>query len=58
MELRKYPEADIRKKTDIYFMIGLAIALGVTLEAFSYSTRDEVINVDLGITGTEDVEEK
>ncbi|MHB1276920.1 MAG: energy transducer TonB [Bacteroidia bacterium] len=57
MELRKYPDADIRKKTDIYFMIGLAIALGATLAAFSYSTRDEVINVDLGITGTEDVEE-
>lgn len=57
MELRKYPDADIRKKTDIYFMVGLAIALGATLAAFSYTTRDEVIVVDLGDMGAEDVEE-
>lgn len=57
MELRKNPEADIRRKTDIYFMLGLVFALGITLGAFSYTTRDEVLNVDLGNTGTEDVEE-
>ncbi|HCS19356.1 MAG TPA: energy transducer TonB [Bacteroidetes bacterium] len=57
MELRKYPEADIRKKTDIYFMIGLAIALGATLGAFSYSSRDKVNNIDLVSTGSDDVEE-
>src|SRR5688500_1596823 len=57
MELRKNPEADVRRKTDIYFMIGLVVSLGITLGAFSYTTQDEVINVDLGLMATEDVEE-
>lgn len=57
MELRKYPEADIRRKTDIYFMVGLAIALGLTLGAFSYTTYDEATNFELDLSGTEEVEE-
>lgn len=57
MEIRKYPEADIRKKTDIYFMVGLLIALGITLGAFSYTTYDEIANVDFNTTGNDEVEE-
>lgn len=57
MELRKYPEADIRKKTDIYFMVGLAFALGITYAAFSYSTSDEMDNTLLVVETVEEVEE-
>ncbi|MBI1221894.1 MAG: TonB family protein [Bacteroidetes bacterium] len=57
MELRKYPQADIRKKTDIYFMIGLTVALGVTYAAFSYSSSDKVDNSLLVDQAVEEVEE-
>ncbi|MDX5321106.1 MAG: energy transducer TonB [Bacteroidota bacterium] len=57
MELRKYPEADIRKKTDIYFMIGLTIALGTTYLAFSISTSDELDNSLMVMEQVEEVEE-
>ncbi|TNE81993.1 MAG: energy transducer TonB [Bacteroidetes bacterium] len=42
MELRKYPEVDVRRKADIFFMIGLIASLGLTLGAFSITTHDEV----------------
>jgi len=57
MEPRKYPEADIRKKTDIYFMVGLAVALGITYAAFSFTTSDQVDNSMLMVEQIEEVEE-
>ncbi len=42
MELRKYPEVDVRRKADIFFMIGLVASLGLTYGAFSITTHDEV----------------
>ncbi len=57
MEPRKYPEADIRKKTDIYFMVGLAVALGFTYAAFSYSSSDQVDNSLMVVEQVEEVEE-
>jgi len=57
MEPRKYPEADIRKKTDIYFMVGLAVALGITYAAFSFTTSDQVENGLMVMDQTEEVEE-
>lgn len=42
MDIKKYPEVDVRRKTDLFFMVGLILALGATYGAFSYGTRDEV----------------
>ena len=42
MEIKKYPAADVRRKSDIYFMIGLIVALGITLAAFNYKSSDEI----------------
>lgn len=57
MEPRKYPEADIRKKTDIYFMVGLTVALGLTYAAFSFTTSDQVDNSMMVVEQLEEVEE-
>jgi len=57
MEPRKYPEADLRKKTDFYFMVGLAVALGITYAAFSFTTSDQVDNSMLMVEQIEEVEE-
>lgn len=57
MEPRKYPEADIRKKTDIYFMVGLAVALGITYAAFSFTTSDQNDNNMMMVEQIEEVEE-
>jgi protein TonB len=57
MELRKNPEADIRKKTDIYFMIGLVCSLGLTYGAFSYSSSDKTDGNMLMVEQVEEVEE-
>ncbi len=43
MEIKKYPEADIAKKSNIYFQIGLVIVLGLCLVAFEWKTYDEPI---------------
>ena len=57
MEPRKYPEADVRRKTDIFFMIGLVASLGITYGAFSYTSKDEVNTNMLVVEQVEEVEE-
>ncbi len=39
MELKKTPKADLENKKQLYFMIGLVIALGITLVGFEWTTK-------------------
>ncbi len=39
MELKKTPKADLENKKQLYFMIGLVIALGITLVGFEWTTQ-------------------
>lgn len=57
MEIKKYPNVDVRKRSDIFFMTGLVVALGVTFAAFSYHTTDEEKVVNLNVPVNEEVEE-
>ncbi len=57
MELRKYPEKDVRRRTDIHFMIGLVVAVGFTYAAFSITTHDEIDTSMLMVDQVEEIEE-
>jgi protein TonB len=57
MEIKKYPGADIKRRTDIYFMIGLTASLAFSLALFSFTNHDEVSNVNLAPPPAEEVEE-
>lgn len=41
MEPKKTPKADLESKKGLFMEIGLAVALGLTLAAFEWSSRDE-----------------
>ena len=56
MEVKKKPEADLTKRTGLYFNIGLAVALLLTISAFEYRKYDDGSLVDLGQL-SDDVEE-
>ncbi len=43
MELKKNPKANLEKSKSIFFLIGLAIALGVVLVAFNVSSTKAVV---------------
>lgn len=53
MELKKNPKADLRRNSGLYFVLGLAVVLGIVLLAFEWKTYDEVNNYDISM----DVEE-
>jgi len=57
MELKKNPKADLQNKKLLFFEIGLALALGVVLLAFEWTTSDSV-NVDLAQTAEVKVEQE
>lgn len=44
MEIKKTPKADLENKKGLFTEIGLIVALGLTLFAFEYSTKDVQIN--------------
>jgi periplasmic protein TonB len=55
MELKKKPEADLTKKSGLFFNIGLIVSLGLIITAFEWKTYD---NKDEKITVTQDVFEE
>jgi protein TonB len=57
MELKKSPKADLERKKNTFFLIGLVVALGVTLLAFEWTTKPSKA-VDLGQIQTQEVEEE
>lgn len=48
MELKKKPEADIKRRQGLYFSIGLVVSLSIVALAFEWKTYDEQNLVDLG----------
>ncbi|MBN1986116.1 MAG: energy transducer TonB [Prolixibacteraceae bacterium] len=57
MNLKKSPKADLESKKNVFFMVGLVVALGVTLVAFEWTTKPKKAD-DLGQIQTQEVEEE
>ncbi len=57
MDSKKSPKADLENKKNVFFMLGLVIALGVTLAAFEWSTKASKAE-SLGSIQTQAVEEE
>jgi protein TonB len=57
MELKKSQKADLESKKNLFFMLGLVIALGVTLLAFEWTSKPSKAE-SLGSIQTQEVEEE
>ena len=57
MDLKKSIKADLENKKNVFFMIGLVVALGVTLLAFEWTTKPSKAE-SLGTIQTQEVEEE
>ena len=57
MELKKSPKADLESKGSTFWLIGLVVALGVSLVAFEWTTKPSKAD-DLGQIQTQEVEEE
>ncbi len=57
MELKKSPKVELEGKKNVFFMIGLVVALGVTLLAFEWTTKPSKAE-SLGTLQTQEVEEE
>jgi periplasmic protein TonB len=57
MELKKTPKADIENKKNLFLMIGLVLALAITLVAFEWKTSPKKTG-SLGKIETQEVEEE
>lgn len=57
MELKKSPKADLENKRNIFVQLGLVMSLGITLLAFSWTTRVEQAST-LGTMAAQDVEDE
>ncbi len=49
MEVKKNPEADLRNKSGLFFVLGLLVVLGLVLLAFEWKTYDEVADYDISL---------
>ena len=56
MELKKNPEADLTRKSNLFFAIGLVVSLLLIIVAFEWKSYDEVDRIDVGIV-SDDFEE-
>lgn len=50
MELKKNPQADLTRKTNLFFAIGLVVSLLLIIVAFEWKSYDEVAAIDFGAT--------
>jgi protein TonB len=57
MDLKKSPKADLESKKNIFFMLGLVVALGVTLLAFEWTTKPSKAE-SLGSVQSQEIEEE
>jgi protein TonB len=57
MELKKSPKADLESRKNVFFMVGLVVALGITLLAFEWTTKPSKAD-SLGSMNALDVEEE
>jgi protein TonB len=53
MELKKNPEADLSRRTGLFFNIGLVLTLMLVIVAFEWKDYDEIEVVDLGVANDE-----
>lgn len=49
MEVKKNPKADLTRKTNLFFAIGLVVSLLLVIVAFEWKSYDEVSQVDFGM---------
>ncbi len=57
MEVKKSPKADLENKRNTFLLLGLVVALGITLVAFEWNTKPTKAS-DLGQIQTQEVEEE
>jgi len=57
MELKKTPKADLENKKQLYFMIGLVLALGIMLVGFEWTSKPSKAD-SLGTVGAVTIEEE
>jgi protein TonB len=57
MDFKKAPKVDLEVRKNIFFLIGLVVALGVTLVAFEWTTKPSKAD-SLGSIQTQEVEEE
>ncbi len=57
MELKKTPKADLEAKKNMFWLVGLVVALGLSLLAFEWTTKPTKA-ADLGTIQTAEVEEE
>jgi len=57
MELKKSTKADLENKRNTFLLLGLVLALGITLLAFEWTTKPKKVS-DLGEIQTQEVEEE
>lgn len=57
MDLKKSPKAELENKKNVFFLIGLVVALGVTLVAFEWTTKPSKAE-SLGTVQTQAVEDE
>jgi len=57
MELKKSPKADLENKRNVFFMLGLVLALGATLLAFEWTSKATKAD-SLGSIQSQEVEEE
>lgn len=49
MELKKSPKADLRKNSGLYFVLGLALVMGLVYLALEWKTYDDAANYDISM---------
>lgn len=49
MELKKNPKADLTRKSNLFFAVGLVVSLLLVIVAFEWKSYDEVSAVDFGL---------
>jgi len=58
MELKKSPKADLRKNSGLYFVLGLAIVMGLVYMALEWKTYDKTETYDIAVNVEDQIDEE
>ncbi|WP_394747323.1 energy transducer TonB [Spongiimicrobium salis] len=58
MELKKNPKADLRKRSSLFFVVGLALVLALVYGALEWKTYDKTNNFDYSLNVEDDLDEE
>ncbi|WP_430906676.1 energy transducer TonB [Maribacter sp. 2-571] len=58
MEVKKNPKADVGRNSSLYFVIGLALVMGITLVALEWKTYDDDANYDISMNVDDELDEE